>query len=136
MLGRIVVPNYLDLGIPLVNVHINKTLIQNTLIYLWATTNVMTIDTMMILNLQGSLRDTPTMLQLANRSTIKLEGMLEDIMLSIDSWKYPTDFLVLQTKSKSNGYPLILGIPWLPIADAYISCRVKNMTITNGQSQK
>jgi hypothetical protein len=27
--------------------------------------------------------------------------MLEDIMVSIDSWEYPTDFLVLQPKSNS-----------------------------------
>jgi hypothetical protein len=136
MLGKIIVPKYLDLGIPLVNVHINKTLIQNTLIDLGVAINVMTKYTMLKLNLQGFLRDTPTVLQLADRSTVKPEGMLEDIILSIDSWEYPTDFLVLQTKSQFNGYPLILGRPWLATTDAYISCRVGNMTITDGQSQK
>jgi hypothetical protein len=54
MLGRIIVPKYLDPGIPLVNVHINKTLIQNTLIDLGVAINVMTRDTMLRLNLQGS----------------------------------------------------------------------------------
>jgi hypothetical protein len=82
------------------------------------------------------LRDTPTVLQLADRSTVKLKGMLEDIIISIDSWEYPTDFLVLQTKSQFNGYPLILGRPWLATSDAYIDCREDNMTITDGLSQK
>jgi hypothetical protein len=58
--------------------------------------------------------------------------MLEDIIVSIDSWEYPTDFLVLQPKSRFNGYPLILGRPWLETIDAYINYRVGNMTITNG----
>jgi hypothetical protein len=136
MLGRIIVPKYLDPGSPLVNVHINNILIQNTLIDLGAAINVMTKDTMLRLNLQGSLRNTSTMLQLADRSTVNPEGMLEDIMISIDSWEYPTDFLVLQTKSKFNGYPLILGRPWMATTDAYINCRAGNMTITNGKSKK
>jgi hypothetical protein len=58
MLGRIVVPKYLDPGSPIVNVHINNNLIQNTLIDLGETINVMTKDTMLRLNLQGSLRHT------------------------------------------------------------------------------
>jgi hypothetical protein len=53
MLGRIIVPYCLDPGSPLVNVHINKTLIQNTLIDLGDDINVMTRDTMLRLNLQG-----------------------------------------------------------------------------------
>jgi hypothetical protein len=68
-----------------VNVHINKTLIQNTLIDLGAAINVMTKYTMLKLNLQVFLRETPTVLQLVDRSTIKPEGMLEDIIISIDS---------------------------------------------------
>jgi hypothetical protein len=136
MLGKLIVPKYLDPGSPLVNVHINKTLIHNTLIDLGVSINVMTKDTMLKLNLQGFLRDTPTVLQLADRSTVKPEGMLEDIIISIDSWEYPTDFLVLQTKSQFNGYPLILGRPWLATTDAYIGCREGNMTITDGLSQK
>lgn len=39
-------------------------------------------------------------------------------MVSIDSWEYPTDFLVLQPKTKFNGYPIILGRPWLATFDA------------------
>ena len=52
-----------------------------------------------------------TMLQLADRSTVTPEGIMEDVMASIDSWEYPTDFLVLQPKEKLTGYPLILGRP-------------------------
>jgi len=75
-------------------------------------------------------------LQLADQSTVAGEGIVEVVMVSIDSWEYPTDFLVLYPKTKFNGYPLILGRPWLAIVDAYISCRDGNMTIKNGHLSK
>ena len=67
---------------------------------------------MLKLNLQGILRKTTTILQLEDRSTVTPEGIVEDVMVTIDSWKYPPNFLVLQPKTKFNGYPLILGRPW------------------------
>lgn len=79
---------------------------------------------------------TPTVLELTDRSIVKLEGMLEDIIIFIDSWEYPTDFLILQTKSQFNGYPLILGRHWLAKTYAYIGCREDNMTITDDLSPK
>ena len=98
--------------------------------------NVMTKETMLKLNLQGTLRKTTIVLQLVDRSTVNLEGIFEDVMVTIDSSEYPIDFLVLKPKTKFNGYPLILGRPWLVSAYAYISCRVRNMTIKNGPLSK
>jgi len=46
--------------------------------------NIMTSDTMFILNLQGLLRHTLTILQLAGRSTMNL-GVLDEVIVSIDS---------------------------------------------------
>lgn len=95
MLGQEICPKYLDPGSPVVDVHINGTMIPHTLIDLGASINVMTKDTMLKLNLQGSLRKTTTVLQLADRSTMTHEGILQDVMVSIDSWEYLADFLVL-----------------------------------------
>ena len=92
----------------------------------------MTKETMLKLNLQGTLRKTTTVLQLANWSIVTPEGIFEDVMVTIESWDYLTDFLFLQPKTKFNGYPLILGRPWLATADAYISCQSGNMTTKNG----
>jgi len=111
MLGQIICPKYLDPGSPVVDVHINGTIIPHTLIDMGATINVMTKDTMLKLNLQSSLRKISVVLQLANCSTMTPEGIMEDAMVSIDSWEYPVDFLVLQPKEKLIGYPLILGRP-------------------------
>jgi hypothetical protein len=96
----------------------------------------MTKDTMLKLNLRGSLRDTHIVLQFADRSIVKPEGMLEDIIISIDYWEYPTYFLLLQIKSQFNGYPLILRRPWMATTYAYICCRAGNVTIIDGLSQK
>eukprot|EP00253_Pinus_taeda_P015639 PITA_15639 len=136
MLGQVICPKYLDPGNPVVDVHINGTIIPHTLIDLGAAINVMTRDTMLKLNLQSSLRKTSTVLQLADCSTVTPEGIVEDVLVSVDSWEYPADFLVLQPKEKLTGYPLILGRPWLATIDAYINCRAGSMTIKNGPMSK
>jgi len=135
MLGNITVSKYTDPGSPVVDVKINGSLIKNTLIYLGATINVMTKETMHLLQLPN-LRPTPTILQLVDRSTVKTEGIIEDIVIEIDSWEYPSDFIVLQPKVNLAGYPLILGKPWLEIVDAFIGCRSGNMIISNGTITK
>jgi hypothetical protein len=87
VLGNLFVPKYLDPGSPLVNFHIKKTLLQNTLINLGAQINVMTKYTMLKLNLHGSMTGTPSILHLEDKYTIKPEGMLEYIINFIDSWE-------------------------------------------------
>eukprot|EP00253_Pinus_taeda_P019997 PITA_19997 len=57
-------------------------------------------------------------------------------MVSVDSWEYPTNFLIINPKIRLDGHPLILGRPWLATADAYIGCRQGNMTITRGPDIK
>ena len=76
---------------------IGYMLIPNILVDLGVAINVMTIETVQKLGLTN-LRPTPTILQLADRSTIKPEGILDDLIVSIDSWEYLADFLVLQPK--------------------------------------
>ena len=78
---------------------IGHTQIPNVLVDLGAAINVMTIETVRKIGLTN-LRPTPTILDLAYRSTIKPEGILDDLVISVDSWEYPADFLVLQPKSQ------------------------------------
>ena len=83
-----------------------------------------------------NLKHTPTVLELADRSTVKPVGKLEDVTILVDAWYYPIDFLVLHTQSSVGGHPLILGRPWLATVDAYIGCRSRNMVISNGHNTK
>ena len=57
-------------------------------------------------------------------------------MISVDSWEYPVEFLVLQPQSQLGGHPLILGRPWLVTVDACISCQSGSMTISYGTKIK
>eukprot|EP00253_Pinus_taeda_P015881 PITA_15881 len=136
MSGKAPPVKYGDPGHPTVTVQIGKTMIPRVLVYLGAAINIMTLETSQLLQLNNTIRDTPTILELADRSTIKPEGVVEDLLISVESWKYPADFVVLQTKTKLGGHPLILGRPWLATADAFISCRSGSMTISNGYETK
>lgn len=42
----------------------------------------------------------------------------------------------LSLKATLGGYPVILGRPWLAIANAYIGCWSGDMTILDGNSTK
>jgi len=127
---------YGDPSHPTVTVQIGKTMIPQVLVDLGAAINIMTLETSQLLQLNNTIRYTPTILELADRSTIKPEGVVEDLLISVESWNYPADFVVLQTKTKLGGHPLILGRPWLATADAFISCRSGSMTISNGYETK
>ena len=67
---------------------------------------------------------------------VRPEGTIHDVMVFLDSWEYPTDFLIINPKIRLDGHPLILGRPWLATADAYIGCRQGNMTIMRGANIK
>ena len=126
---------YVDLGIPRVTTIINKISIPNTLIDLGAAINVMTLDTMKAFQLTN-LQSTLIVLELEDRSKVIPERVLEDIIVSLDSWEYLVDLLVLQPKSNLGGHPLILGRPWLATADTFIRCRSGNMIISSGTKRK
>lgn len=107
-------PKYSDPRILVVTIYINGIQIQNVLIDLGASINVMTREVLLRLSIIG-LRDTPTILQLAKNSTIKTDGMIEDIILTLDSLDFPSNFVVLSPRGTLEGYPLILGLSLIHI---------------------
>ena len=60
--------------------------------------NMMPMSTLHVLQLNNMLRPTPTVLELANKSTVKPVGVLDDIIVTVASWEYPMEFFVLQDK--------------------------------------
>jgi hypothetical protein len=128
---------YNDPGNPIVTVEINFISLPNKLIDLGAAINVIPFDTMQKLKI-NQLRPTQTMIELADKSVISPAGSLDDVTVTLASWEYPLDFLVIYSKSSSKlGHHVVLGRPWLATADAFISCRSGEMIISNGtHSQK
>jgi hypothetical protein len=125
---------YGNLGNPVVTIIINEVSIGNTLIDLGATINVMTATTLEQLKLQPLLRPTPTILELVDKTRVIPEGILDDVMVTLASWEYPIDFIVIHSKDPARGHPVILGRPWLATTNAFIGCREGEMTISNGLS--
>jgi hypothetical protein len=136
MLGKTPPIKYGDPGNPTFIVKIGQTSIPHVLVDLGVAINIMPIETSQLLQLRTQFRPTPTVLELANCSTIKPEEVIDDLVISVDSWEYPVDFVVLQPKTRLGGHPLILGRPWLAITDAFIGCRSGSMTISDGYDTK
>ena len=98
IMGKTLLAKYDDPRNPTITVHIGDTQILNVLVDLGASINVMMIENVRELGLT-KLWPTPTILELADRSTIKPDGILDDLVVSVDSWEYPPDFSALQSKS-------------------------------------
>ena len=63
------------------------------------------------------------------------KGIVEDVLVKIDKFYYPVDFVVLDTEPSSNEpnhVPIILGRPFLATANAIINCRNGIMQLTFG----
>jgi hypothetical protein len=73
-------------------------------------------------------------LELADKTRVIPEGILDDIIVTLASWDYLVDFLVIHSKDPTRGHPIILERPWLATTDAFIGYREGEMTISNGLS--
>ncbi|KAL4383815.1 hypothetical protein GQ457_15G016790 [Hibiscus cannabinus] len=60
----------------------------------------------------GEAKPTTLMLQLAERSYVQPEGKIEDILIRVDKFIFPADFLVLDCEADENA-PIIRGRPFL-----------------------
>ena len=83
---------------------------KNVLFDIGAKINVMSKDKMHRLCMEG-LRTTPIVLQLADSLIVTLDGLIEDLIVTLDSWEYPANFLILSPKVKLFSYLVILGTP-------------------------
>ncbi|XP_070020654.1 uncharacterized protein [Nicotiana sylvestris] len=68
------------------------------------------------------------MLQLADRSIAHPEGVIEDVLLQIGKFIFPTDFIILDYEADEL-VPIILGRPLLATGDAIIKVREGKMIL-------
>ena len=81
------------------------------------------------------LKPTNITLSLADRSVKIPKGIVEDVLVKVDKFYYPVDFVVLDNEPRANGpnhVPIILGRPFLATANAIINCRNGFMQLTFG----
>ena len=125
---------YKDPGSPKISVNIGGNCIDKSFLDLGASVNLMPYSVYKQLGL-GELKPTNITLSLADRSVKIPKGIVEDVLVKIDKFYYPVDFVVLDTEpiaSEPNHVPIILGRPFLATANAIINCRNGIMQLTFG----
>ena len=116
---------YKDPGCPTIPCVIGNHEIDRALLDLGASVNLLPYSVYEKLGL-GKLKPTPVTLQLADRSVKIPRGIIEDVLIKVDKFYFPVDFIVLDTQPTVDvcaQIPVILGRPFLATSNAIINCR-------------
>ncbi|XP_024017617.1 uncharacterized protein LOC112090479 [Morus notabilis] len=126
--------NYKDPGCPTISCTIGTHKFGQALLDLGASVNLMPYLVYSQLCL-GEIKQTPVVLQLADRCIKKPHRIVEDVLLQVDKFYYLVDFIVLDTQSVVDvelKIPIIIGRPFLATTNALINCRNGLMKISFG----
>ncbi|RVW77429.1 Retrovirus-related Pol polyprotein from transposon 17.6 [Vitis vinifera] len=114
---------YKDPGSPTISVMIGGKVVEKALLDLGASVNLLPYSVYKQLGL-GELKPTAITLSLADRSVKIPRGVIEDVLVQVDNFYYPVDFVVLDTDptvKEANLVPIILGRPFLATSNAIIN---------------
>ena len=100
---------------------IGNSIFKRALCDLGASINFMPLSIFRRLGL-GEARPTTVTLQLADRSLKHPRGVIEDVLVKVDKFIFPTNFIVLDIE-EDNEIPIILGRQFLAIGRAMIDVR-------------
>ncbi|KAL5550171.1 hypothetical protein UlMin_000347 [Ulmus minor] len=76
----------------------------------------------------GEARPTTVSLQLADRSIAQLEGKIEDVLVKVDKFIFPVDFIILDFEADME-VPIILGRPFLATGRVLIDVHNGELTM-------
>ncbi|KAL5542872.1 hypothetical protein UlMin_010582 [Ulmus minor] len=76
----------------------------------------------------GEARPTTVSLQLADRSIAQPEGKIEDVLVKVDKFIFPVDFIILDFEADME-VPIILGSPFLATGRALINVHNGELTM-------
>ena len=125
---------YKDPGSLTISMNIGGTCVERALLELGASVNLLPYSVYKKLRL-GELKPTTTTLSLADRSVKISKGIVENVLMKVDKFYYPMDFVVLNTEPVAIGanyVPIILGRPFLATSNAIINCRNGVMQLAFG----
>ncbi|XP_042005966.1 uncharacterized protein LOC121754717 [Salvia splendens] len=108
--------------------------VENALCDLGASINLMPLSVFKQIN-SGTLKPTSATLQMADRSVVYLEGIVEDLLIKVGEFIFPIDFMVLDME-EDKGVPLLLGRPFLATAEANINVKKGELTIFMGEESQ
>ena len=107
-----------DLGSFTILCTIGNAIFERALCDLGASINLMPLTIFKRLGL-GEARPTTVTLQLADRSLKHPRGVIEDVLVKVDKFIFPADFIVLDMEEDKE-IPIILGRPFLATGRAMI----------------
>ncbi|GKE52246.1 reverse transcriptase domain-containing protein, partial [Tanacetum coccineum] len=114
----------------LIPCNFNKTFSCNALADLGASINLMPYSLYAKLSLE-TLKPTKMSVRLADRSFQYPIGIAENMLVEVDKFTFPVDFVILEME-EDNKVPLILGRPFLHTADAVIRVKQKQLNLRVG----
>ena len=82
----------------------------------------------------GEPKPTRMCLELADRSVQYPIGIAENVLIKVDKFNLPIDFVILDMPENSRT-PIILGCPFLATARAMIDVFNKKITLTIGEDE-
>jgi hypothetical protein len=102
---------YKDPGCPTITCMIGVSQIERALLDLGASVNLLPYSVYLQLR-PGELKPTSMTLQLADRSVKVPQGIVEDVLIKVDKFYFPVDFIMLDTEPVQvigSEIPMILG---------------------------
>ncbi|KAK8675169.1 hypothetical protein V6N13_033239 [Hibiscus sabdariffa] len=138
VLTRRLPPKLKDQGMFMIPCKIGKVGIKRAMCDLGTSINVMPLSVYNSLS-ADPLKETRITVQLADRSTIYLEGVLENVLVQVNELIFPVDFYVIDMKSDhtDNSPKILLGRPFLSTANVKIEVRSGLLTLEcNGETVK
>ena len=127
-------PKYKDPGSPTISIVVGNSKLGHDLVDLGASVNLLPYSVYVDLGL-GELEPTNMTLQLADRSVKIPRGIVKDVLVQVDKFYFPVEFIVFDTQpvvNQGTQFPIILGRPFLETANAIIHCRGGLMTLSFG----
>ncbi|CAN6440342.1 unnamed protein product [Victoria cruziana] len=133
LLQRRLPPKLEDLGAPIILCVIGHIRVERALLDLGVSVNVLPGYFYDVFNLER-LKPTSMTIQMADRSVKAPQGVLEDVLLKIEDFMFPVDFVILDIEGVNveHQMPIILGRPFLATANACINCRTRVLEISFG----
>ncbi|XP_071739034.1 uncharacterized protein [Rutidosis leptorrhynchoides] len=126
-------PKFKDPGTPLIAVTVGNVNVKKALLDLGASINILPFCLVDRFEL-GLMKRTDIIIQLADQSIKTPRGILEDVIVKVEDFYYPVDFVVMDIEPRNrDAQPtIILGCPFLATIIAHINCRTGSMDISFG----
>ncbi|XP_040947300.1 uncharacterized protein [Gossypium hirsutum] len=130
ILQKKVLPKYKDKCMFAISCEIGNVGIKKAMRDLGASINVMSYPIYKLIN-TGPLKKIGVIIQLADRSVIYPEGLLEDVLVKVNELVFPADFYIINMEddNSTNSSDILLGRQFLSTASAKIDVQSGTLTM-------